>query len=133
MNVRAAGKTTATMLGAILALFAAGARAQGPGQLTVKRIYSQPSLSGRLYRGVAWSSDSRLVSFLETKGLGKDAKSELWAVDRATGERRLLVGAERLESILSADKSQPTQATGLGRRPAAQYAWSPAGNSVLFI
>jgi len=98
-----------------------GSRAQGPEQLTVKRIYSQPSLSGRLNRGVQWSPDSKLVSFLETKGQGKDSKSELWVMDAATGERRLLVGAEKLRTVLAADKSQPTQATGLGRRAAAQY------------
>src|SRR5215467_6076079 len=81
-------------------------------QLTVKRIYSQPSLSGRPYRGVAWSPDSKLVSFLETKGQGKDAKPELWVMDAASGERRVLVSAEKLETVLPPDKPQSGQATG---------------------
>jgi dipeptidyl-peptidase-4 len=134
MNVRAGWKPTATALVAALSLFAAiGSRAQGPEQLTVKRIYSQPSLSGRLNRGVQWSPNSKLVSFLETKGLGKDSKPELWVLDAATGERRLLLSAETLRTVLPADKSQPTQATGLGRRAAAQYSWAPDGNSILFV
>ena len=33
--------------------------------LTVDRIYSQPSLSGRLTRGVAWTPDSKQFSFFE--------------------------------------------------------------------
>jgi len=104
-----------------------------PDQLTVKRIYSQPSLSGRPYRGVQWSPDSKTVSFFESTGQGKDAKTELSVIDAVTGERRLLVPAERLETALPPDKSQPTQATGLGRRPASQYFWSPDGASILFI
>jgi dipeptidyl-peptidase 4 len=102
-------------------------------QLTVKRIYSQPSLSGRPYRGVQWSPDSKTVSFFETKGQGKDARTELWGMDVATGARRLLVSSETLETALPPDKSQPTQATGLGRRPASQYFWSPDGVSILLI
>src|SRR5689334_18867847 len=94
-------------------------RAQTPAptaadQLTVKRIYSQPSLSGRPYRGVQWSPDSKTVSFFEMKGQSKDAKTELWGMDAATGARRLLVSSENLEIALPPDKSQPTQATGLG-------------------
>jgi dipeptidyl-peptidase-4 len=104
-----------------------------PGTLTVKRIYSQPSLSGKLNRGVEWSPKGKLVSFFETNGVGKAAKSELWGIDASTGERKLLVAAEKLESVLPADKSQPTQATGLGRRAASQYAWAPSGEAILFV
>ena len=107
--------------------------AQSSAELTVKRIYSQPSLSGRVSRGVQWSPDSKLVSFFETKGLGMESQTELWAMDSATGERRMLISAEKLESILPAEKSQPTQSTGLGRRSASQYFWAPGGNSILFV
>jgi dipeptidyl-peptidase-4 len=102
-------------------------------QLTVKRIYSQPSLGGKLNRGVQWSPDSKLVSFLETKGQGKEAKAELWVMDAGTGERRMLVTAEKLEMVLPHDKTETTQATGLGRRAASQHSWAPGGNSILFV
>jgi dipeptidyl-peptidase-4 len=101
-------------------------------QLTVERIYSMPSLSGKLTRGLAWTPDRRQLSYFETKGSGKEAKTELWAMDAASGERRLLVAADKLELILPADSSKPTQATGLGRRAPAQYQWAPDGAGILF-
>jgi dipeptidyl-peptidase 4 len=104
-----------------------------PGKaLTVERIYSQPSLSGRLTRGLMWAPDSKQISFFETKGAGKEAKTELWVMDAASGEKRLLVGADKLESILPAETSRPTQATGLGRRAPSEYQWAPDGAGILF-
>src|SRR4029077_11086513 len=100
--------------------------------LTIERIYSQPSLSGRLTRGLAWTPDGKGLSYFETKGSGKDAKTELWMIDAASGERRLLVAADKLESILPVDTSRPTQATGLGRRAPSQYQWAPDGAGILF-
>src|SRR5438128_4991972 len=97
------------------------------GLLTVKRIYSQSSLGGRLNRGVKWAPEGKAVSFFETKGEGGAAKSELWALDVASGQRRLLVNAEKLETVLPAEKKPQSQATGLGRRAASQYQWAPGG------
>jgi len=102
------------------------------GELTVDRIYSQPSLSGRLTRGIAWAPDNKRLSYFEIKGSGKDAKSELWTMDTATGERTLLVSAEKLESALPSTSSKDSQATGAGRRPPAQYQWAPGGDALLF-
>src|SRR6267142_2046689 len=100
--------------------------------LTVERIYSMPSLSGRLTRGLAWTPDAKRLSYFETKGAGKEAKTELWVMDAASGERRLLVAADKLESILPAETSRATQATGLGRRAPSQYQWAPDGMGILF-
>jgi len=100
--------------------------------LTVERIYSMPGLSGRLTRGLAWTPDGKQLSYFETKGAGKEAKTELWVMDTANGERRLLVAADKLESILPADSPKPTQATGLGRRAPAEYQWAPGGAAILF-
>jgi dipeptidyl-peptidase 4 len=104
-----------------------------PGQLTVHRIYSQPSLGGRISRSVQWSPDGKLVSFFEAAGEGKQARAELWTIDAVSGGRRLLAGAEKLQSVLPADQTPASQATGLGRRPAAQYQWFPDGGAILFI
>src|SRR5258708_35435227 len=99
--------------------------------LTIERIYSQPSLSGRLTRGLTWTPDGKQLSYFETKGSGKETKTELWVMDAATGERRLLVASHKLESILPAEPSKPTQATGLGRRAPSQYQWAPDGAGIL--
>lgn len=100
--------------------------------LTIERIYSQPSLSGRLTLGLEWTPDGKSLSYFEAKGSGKERKTELWMMDAASGERRLLVAADKLESILPADTSRPTQTTGLGRRAPSQYQWSPDGAGILF-
>src|SRR5712664_2782062 len=114
------------------ARFSAAQQPAGAGKaLTVERIYSQPSLSGRLTRGLAWTPDGKLLSYFETKGAGKETKTELWGMDAASGERRLLVEADKLDSILPTDTSRPTQATGLGRRPPSQYQWAPDGAGIL--
>jgi dipeptidyl-peptidase-4 len=121
------------LLSAFFAPFSEAQQPTGAGKaLTVERIYSQPSLSGRLTRGLAWTPDSKQLSYFETKGLGKDSKTELWTMDAASGERRPLVGSDKLESILPAETARPTQATGLGRRAPSQYQWAPDGAGILF-
>jgi dipeptidyl-peptidase 4 len=100
--------------------------------LTVDRIYSQPSLSGQLTRGIAWSPDSKQLSFFKSEGAGKEAKTELWVIDVAGGQRRLLLSSEKLESVLPADSERTTQATGLGRHAPAEYQWAPGGGALLF-
>ena len=103
-----------------------------PGELTVNRIFSQPSLSGRLTRGIAWSTDGKKLTFLETKGTGKDAKTELWVMDAASGERSPLIASDKLETILPAPPSKQSQATGAGRHAPSQYQWAPGGDALLF-
>src|SRR5439155_25141461 len=114
-------------LAAILSLSSAAQKpAAAPGKvLTVERIYAQPSLSGRLTRGLVWTPDGKEISYFEIKGSGKEAKTELSVMEATSGERRLLVAADKLESILPLDTSRPTQATGLGRRAPSQYQWAP--------
>ncbi len=103
------------------------------GQLTVDRIYDQPSLSGRLTRGIAWSVDGKRISFFETTGTGKEAKPALSVMDASTGERSLLISADKLESVLPAPTGKQSQATGLGRHAPSQVQWSVSGDALLFV
>src|SRR6266446_2221157 len=122
-----------SLISAFLTPFSTAQQPRSAGRaLTVERIYSQPSLSGRLTRGLAWTPDGKGLSYFETKGSGKEAKTELWEMDAASGERRLLVSSDKPESILPAEPSKPTQATGLGRRAPGQYQWAPDGAGILF-
>lgn len=98
------------------------------GELTVDRIYSQPSLSGHLTRGISWSPDGKKLSFFETKG----TKVELWSMDPSSGERTLLIPADKLETVLPPPPKQ-TQATGAGRHAPSQYLWAPSGDALLFV
>src|SRR6202158_5722001 len=121
------------LLSVFFATSSAAQQPTGAGKaLTVERIYSQPSLSGRLTRGLVWTPDGKRLSYFETKGSAKEAKTELWEMDATSGERRLLVASDKLESILPTEPSKPTQATGLGRRAPSQYQWAPDGAGILF-
>jgi dipeptidyl-peptidase-4 len=104
------------------------------GVLTVERIYSQPSLSGRLTQGIAWTPDGKQLSyFVDTPpGRIQKARSELWIADASTGEGHLLISSDKLESLLPAEKGEVTQATGLGRRAPSRYEWAPNGTAILF-
>ena len=102
-----------------------------PGQLTVDRIYSQPSLSGELTNGIAWTPDGKKISFFENLGTGKDTKRSLYVLDIETGERTLLISAEKLEAVLPPESAKPSQATGLGRRAPSQVQWAPGGDALL--
>ena len=103
-----------------------------PGTLTVDRIYSQPSLSGRLNRGVVWSPDSAKLTFFEITGNGKETRTDLMAIDAASGQRSVLVPAEKLASVLPQAEGKESQATGLGRHAPSQYQWAPSGEALLF-
>src|SRR5260370_8491346 len=56
--------------------------------LTIERIYSQPSLSGRLTRGLTWTPDGKQLGYFETKGSGKEPKPELWVTHPPNADPR---------------------------------------------
>ncbi|HEY1424766.1 MAG TPA: S9 family peptidase [Candidatus Acidoferrum sp.] len=128
-------KLRTTVLFACVALLCScSLRAQeANGALTVKQIYGQPGLSGKLNRGLQWSPDGKVLTYFETKGQGKAPKSELWQLEVASGKRALLVSSEKLETVLPAAPAKQSQATGSGRRPASQYQWAPHADGILFI
>jgi dipeptidyl-peptidase 4 len=140
MQFRPAFRATVLVVAAISACIAPSAswtrQAAAPSgqsaELTVDRIYSAPSLSGQLARGIAWSPDGKRLTFLETKGRGKDAKTELWVLDTSSGARSVLIASDKLDSILPTPASNASQATGAGRHAPAQYQWAPNGEALLF-
>lgn len=97
-------------------------------QLTVERIYSPPSLSGRPLRDTMWSSDGKLLTYLDENA----GEPEIWAVDAATGQRHVLVDARHLRDVLLPPASRGQQ-TGLGRVEPPRYLWAPGGRALLFI
>ena len=99
--------------------------------LTVDRIFSLPSLGGRLNRGVAWSPDGTKLSFFETTGAGKETMTDLIEIEAATGRRSVLISSEKLDSVLPKIEGKGSQATGLGRHAPSQYQWSPSGEALL--
>lgn len=120
-----------------------GARGESSGQagsaqtnrtreLTVERIYGEPNLSGSLTTGIEWSPDAKRISYLERNPQIANAGTELWTMDAATGERKVLVNSETLKAVTQPKKTAATQATGLGRIEPGSYFWSPTGDALLF-
>src|SRR5579863_1719644 len=100
---------------------------------SVERIYGGSSLLGHLTTGIAWAPDGKHVSYF-TDLAGEEKKGrrkELWEMDAATGEKQLLVGADKLDNALPAEVQNTSQATGLGRHAPAQYQWAPSGQALL--
>src|SRR5262249_19642184 len=85
--------------------------------LTVQRIYSDPSLSGPLCAGLAWSPDGQRISFVKEGQHASEGKA-IWTTDAATGSAKVLVPSDKLTELLPPPSGNATQATGLGRRPA---------------
>ena len=96
--------------------------------LTVERIYGAPSLSGQVLRDTRWSPDGKSLSYLS----GNGESTEIWVVDTATGERRVLVDAAHMRDVLLPPASRGQQ-TGLGRLTPSQYRWAPDSQALLFI
>lgn len=133
-NSSAAKISSAALLCAALISIPAVARAQFSARpaakdLTVERLYSSPSLGGETLRGIEWTSDGKRLSYLRPAQDGAD----LVVVDASTGQSSVLVGAQKLASLMPRPKKQVAQRTGFGRAAATRYLWSPDGKSLLFI
>lgn len=99
-----------------------------PNRLSVERIYSPPSLSGRPLRDTMWSPDGKRLTYLDDS----EGEPQIVAVDAAAGQRRVLVDAQRLREVLLPPASRGQQ-TGLGRVSPPRYLWAPSGQTLLFI
>src|SRR5580704_18368662 len=88
---------------------AAAAQSQTGKELTVDRLFRAPSLGGRQTQGIEWAPDGKRFSYLDREG----SVLRLWTVDAVTGERKVLVDADTLQSVLQPEKTKTSQATGL--------------------
>ena len=122
------------VLGSSTTLRAPSAAAQSGTQPTdAGSVFSPPYLGGRTTQGIEWAPDGKRFSYIERKGSGPSAALELWTMDAASGERKVLVNAETLKSVTQPEKAKAIQGTGLARVQADNYQWAPDGNSLLFI
>ena len=119
----------ATVLSAPNASAQATATTTAKRELTLDRLFSPPFLGGRTTQGIQWAPDGKRFSYVERK----DAAIELWTMNAATGDRKILVDAKTLKSVTQPEKAKTTQATGLGRVQADNYQWAPDSGSLLFI
>ena len=104
-----------------------------PKPLTLERIFSSPDLAGPQPRGLRISPDGRLVTLLKNRRDDRD-RYDLWAIDGATGEERMLVDSLKLGTgaeLSEAEKMQRERARIGGTRGMVAYDWTADGKRVL--
>jgi dipeptidyl-peptidase-4 len=120
-----------------LGLLASPASAQNPSNppkkpLTIESIFAEGGLTGRAPETIKWSPDGSKVSFVQRDDAGEHG--ELWYVDAAIGEKKVLVTEAKLSS-LAPDASKIKDEREKERRMryhVAAYLWAPDSKHLLF-
>jgi dipeptidyl-peptidase-4 len=100
--------------------------------LTIEAIFAPGGLTGRGPENTEWSPDGTKLSFVQRDDAGEHG--ELWYVDAATGEKKVLVSAAKLAS-LAPDASKvkdERERERLTRYHVAAYLWAPDSNRLIF-
>ncbi|OAN67132.1 S9 family peptidase [Sphingomonas sp. TDK1] len=111
----------------------AGAQAQPAQALTLQRIFASPSLDGPAPRAVQLSPDGKYLTLLRNRDEDRE-RYDLWALDTASGQWRMLVDSKKLGSgaeLSEAEKMQRERARIGGTKGIVSYDWAPDGHSIL--
>jgi dipeptidyl-peptidase-4 len=122
-----------TLLFASLLLSAAAPFPAAARDLTLERVFQSPSLSGQAPRSLKLSPDGRHATLLRNRAEDKD-RYDLWAVDTATGEARMLVDSLKLGTgaeVSEEEKMRRERLRIAGTKGITAYQWAPDGKSIL--
>ena len=100
--------------------------------LTIESMYQPGGLGGRGPETVEWSPDGTKLTFVQRDEKGE--KGELWYVDTATGEKKVLVSAAKLASLdpdVNKVKNE-REKERLTRYHVAAYLWAPDSKHLIF-
>ena len=100
--------------------------------LTIETMYQPGGLTGRAPETTEWSPDGTKLTFVQRDEKGE--KGELWYVDTATGEKKVLVSAAKLAS-LDPDVNKVKDEREKERRTryhVAAYLWAPDSKHLIF-
>ncbi len=109
------------------------ADAQQTAALTLERVFASPDLAGSTPRALKLSPDGRFVTLLRNRADERE-RFDLWAMDTASGEWRMLVDSKKIGSgaeISEAEKMQRERARIGDQRGIVAYDWAPDGRSIL--
>ena len=100
--------------------------------LTIEALFAPGGLSGRGPENTEWSPDGTKFSFVQRDDAGEHG--ELWYVDAATGEKKILVSAAKLAALApDTDKvKDEREKERLTRYHVAAYLWAPDSKHLIF-
>jgi dipeptidyl-peptidase-4 len=100
--------------------------------LTIEAIFAPGGLTGRGPENTEWSPDGTKLSFVQRDDEGEHG--ELWYMDAATGEKKVLVSAAKLASLApDANKvKDEREKERLTRYHVAAYLWAPDSKHLIF-
>ncbi len=106
--------------------------AQEQEPLTLEAVYGSPDLSGSTPRALKLSPDGRYATYLKPRPDDRQ-RFDLWALDTATGEERMLVDSEKLggRAISEEEKMRRERMRLAGTRGIVTYDWGPDGRALL--
>ena len=110
----------------------AGAQNTPAKPLTIETLYQPGGLGGRGPETTEWSPDGTKLTFVQRDEKGE--KGELWYVDAATGEKKVLVSAAKLASLdpdVNKVKNE-REKERLTRYHVAAYLWAPDSKHLIF-
>jgi dipeptidyl-peptidase 4 len=110
----------------------ASAQTAAPKRLTIEQIFAEGGITGRAPETIKWSPDGTKVSFVQRDDAGEHG--ELWYVDAATGEKKILASETKLSQLAPPasrikDEREKERVT---RYHVAAYTWSPDSRHLLF-
>ena len=114
-------------------LAAAAQEAPASAILTPERVFSDPSLSGPVARGVSLSPDGELVAFLRSREDDVDVL-DLWAAPTGEGESFKLIDARALvpdAGELSEAEKARRERMRISQRGVVEYSWDEQGRYIL--
>ena len=133
MKIRTPVLYSVSLCAVIALCFESGTAQTAPAKtLTIDAMFQPGGLAGRGPENMEWSPDGTKLSFVQRDDKGE--KGELWYVDAASGEKRVLVSAEKLASLapdVNKVKNE-REKERLTRYRVAAYVWAPDSKHLLF-
>jgi dipeptidyl-peptidase 4 len=100
--------------------------------LTIEAICADGAITGRGPDTIEWAPDFSTFSYVQRDDAGEHA--ELWSVDAATGDKKLLLNETKLHSLLTSPNqiTNEREKEAITRYQIADYHWAPDSRHLLF-
>ena len=116
-----------------LMILAASTTPAAARELTLERLFQSPALAGPAPRLPKLSPNGRLVTLLRNRADEKD-RYDLWVIDAATGEARMLVDSKKIGTggdVSEEEKMRRERLRIAGTKGITDYKWAPDSRSIL--